>query len=225
MLDYKLLITSPLFTGLSENELIVLLTHVHYQIKIFNKNEIVALAGEQALNLFIVLSGSVKGEMIDYSGKIIKIEDVEAPRPLAAAFLFGTNNKFPVTVTANDDVRMLIIPVKGFLSLMQKNSTILKNYLDNITSRSQFLSEKIKFLSFKTIKGKLAYYFMQLSSQNLHSIQLKATQQQLADLFGVTRPSLARVLGEMQQKKLILVERKTVTILNREKLKSILLNG
>jgi hypothetical protein len=31
----------------------------------------------------------VKGEMTDYNGKTIKIEDIEAPRPLAVAFLFG----------------------------------------------------------------------------------------------------------------------------------------
>ncbi len=35
---------------------------------------------------------------------------------------------------------------------MMKNNIILVNFLDMISNRSQFLSEKIKFLTFKTIK-------------------------------------------------------------------------
>ena len=53
------------------------------------------MAGDPVANLLIVLSGSVRGEMIDYSGKTVKIEDIEAPKPLAAAFLFGKENRFP----------------------------------------------------------------------------------------------------------------------------------
>ena len=62
-----------------------------------------------------------------------------------------------------------------------------------------FLSQKLHFLSFKTIKGKVAHFFLTQAGEKFHSIELKNTQQQLADLFGVTRPSLARVFGEMQK--------------------------
>jgi CRP/FNR family transcriptional regulator, dissimilatory nitrate respiration regulator len=163
--------------------------------------------------------------MIDYSGKTIKIEDVEAPRPLAAAFLFGKNNLFPVTVTANHNVKILSVPVNGFLKILQYNTRILINYLNSISSRSQFLSQKIHFLSFKTIKEKIAHFLLQNAGPTLHSIELKTTQQHLAELFGVTRPSLARVLSEMQNEKLIRIERKTITLLNKKMLQEILQNG
>jgi len=66
---------------------------------------------------------------------------------------------------------------------------------------------------------------LQQAGDRLHSIELKSTQQQLSELFGVTRPSLARVLGEMQREKLIIIEKKTVTLLNRQKLYETLQNG
>jgi DNA-binding FadR family transcriptional regulator len=44
-------------------------------------------------------------------------------------------------------------------------------------------------------------------------------------MFGVTRPSLARVLSEMQREKLFTVEKKTVTIVNKQKLNEILKNA
>ncbi len=225
MINYKLLTDCPVFKGISENELKILFNQVHYQVRSFKKNEIIALTGDPVNNLYIVLSGIVKGEMIDFSGKTIKIEDVEAPRPLATAFLFGKENTFPVTVTAVNSVELLSISVEEFLHILQKNTLILKNYLYSISSRSQFLSRKLHFLSFKTIKGKMAHYLFQQAGSKLHSVELKSTQQQMAELFGVTRPSLARVIGEMQDEKLIAVEKRTVRILNKEKLGKIIRNG
>jgi CRP/FNR family transcriptional regulator, dissimilatory nitrate respiration regulator len=225
MINYRLLADCPVFKGISENELMNLMNQIHYQVRFFKKNEIVVVAGEVVRNLYVLLSGSVKGEMIDYSGKTIKIEDVEAPRPLATAFLFGNENTFPVTVTASSEVELLSIPVDEFLTLLQKHKVILYNYLNSISSRSQFLSRKLHFLSFKTIKGKLAHYLLQQAGSKLHSVELKTTQQQLAELFGVTRPSLARVLSEMQDEKLIAVERKTVMLLNKAQLNKIVQNG
>lgn len=225
MINYQLLSKCPVFHGISEKRTEELLKHIHYQIKSFSKDDVVAIAGEQIAHLYIVLAGSVKGEMIDYSGKTIKIEDIEAPRPLATAFLFGTENKFPVTVSANNDVKILAVPISEFLKLLQMELNILKNYLDSISSRTQFLSQKLHFLSFKTIKEKVAHYLLQKAGERLHSVELKNTQQQLADLFGVTRPSLARVLAEMQREKLIVIEKRTVTLLNKQKLNELLRNG
>lgn len=225
MINYKLLTNCPVFKGIYETELKTLIDQIHYQVRIYKKNDIVAIAGEPVKNLYIILSGSVKGEMIDYSGKTIKIEDIEAPLPLATAFLFGKENTFPVTVSASNDVEILSIPVGEFLNMLQKNKQILKNYLNNISSRSQFLSRKLQFLSFKTIKGKMAHYLLQQAGTKLHSVELNTTQQQLAGLFGVTRPSLARVLAEMQDEKLIAIERKTVRLLDKGELGKLIHHG
>jgi CRP/FNR family transcriptional regulator, dissimilatory nitrate respiration regulator len=117
------------------------------------------------------------------------------------------------------------VPVQEFLRLLQLNTNLLRNYLNSISSRAQFLSQKLHFLSFKTIKEKVAHFLLKEAGERFHSFELKNTQQQLADLFGVTRPSLARVLGEMQTEGLIKIEKKTVTLLDKEKLNELLRNG
>ena len=133
--------------------------------------------------------------MTDYTGKTIKIEDIDAPRPLAAAFLFGQNNQFPVTVIANNDVELLYISKPEFVKLLQKDQRILTNYLNSISSRAQFLTQRIKFLSFKTIRQKIAHYLLELAGDSLAVVELPLSQEQLAEFFAVTRPSLARVAG------------------------------
>jgi len=225
MLNYKLLMYSPVFMGISDEETHKLLEQIHFQIKKFEKDEVVVYAGDEVKNLYIILSGSVRGEMIDYSGKTVKIEDIEAPKPLASAFLFGKENKFPVTVTANNNASVLAIPVTEFLKLLQLNTKLLRNYLNTISTRAQFLSQKLHFLSFKTIKEKVAHFLLKQAGEQFHSFELKNTQQQLADLFGVTRPSLARVLGDMQNEGLIKIEKKTVTLLDKQRLNDLLRNG
>lgn len=225
MINYSLLSRCPVFKGITEDETRMLLQKVHFQQRKFQKDEVVVCAGESVNNLLIILSGSVRGEMIDYSGKTVKIEDIEAPKPLATAFLFGKGNRFPVTVTGNNDGNILVIPVSEFLKMLQMNAMVLRNYLDSISSRAQFLSQKLHFLSFKTIKEKVAHFLLQQAGDRLHSFELKNTQQQLADLFGVTRPSLARVLSDMQNNGLIKIEKRTVTLLNKNALNKLLGNG
>jgi CRP/FNR family transcriptional regulator, dissimilatory nitrate respiration regulator len=225
MLDFELLKRCPLFLGLDISSLESLINAIHFQVKRFKKGEVLATTGERVRNLYIVIEGSVKGEMIDYSGKTIKIEDVEAPKPLASAFLFGKENQYPVTVTANDPVVILSIPIEEFLKILQKNVLVLTNYLNSISTRTQFLSQKISFLNFKTIKEKVAHFLLQKAGDRFHSIELHNTQQQLADLFGVARPSLARVLSEMQNEGLIEIERKTVKLINKAGLNSLLRSG
>lgn len=222
MINHDLVSKCPVFNGIPENETQELLQTIHFQTKNYKKGDIVAVAGDPVKHLYILMEGSVKGEMIDYSGKTIKIEDIEAPKPIASAFLFGKENKFPVTVTANNKVMMLSIPVTEFLKLLQTNSQLLQNYLNSISTRAQFLSQKLHFISFKTIREKVAHFLLNRASDKFHSIELKMTQQQLADLFAVSRPSLARVFGEMQKEGLIRIEKKTIVLLDKQELNKLL---
>jgi CRP-like cAMP-binding protein len=224
MIRPEIISQSPVFMGITEAEITRLFQQVHYQVKSYGKSDILVNAGELCDRLIVIQEGSVKAEMTDYSGKTIKIEDLEAPFPLATAFLFGKNNRFPVTVVANNEVRVVVIPKAEFVKLLQWNTVILNNYLNTISTRAQFLSQKLKFLSFKTIKQKIAHYLLEQAGDRLAVVELPQTQEQLAEMFGVTRPALARALGEMNQEQLIEVQRKSIRILNKERMNQ-LLNG
>lgn len=224
MIDFNLLTKSPVFLGLLPDELSKILGGIHYQLKKFRKDELVVSSGEICSDLIIVLSGSVKGEMTDYTGKTIKIEDIEAPRPLAAAFLFGQKNRFPVTVITKNEVELMYIPRSEFLKLLQKEQRILINYLNSISSRAQFLSQRIKFLSFKTIRQKIAHYLLELAGDRLAVVELPLSQEQLSEFFGVTRPALARALGELAREGFIEVQRRNIRILDKQKM-NVLLKG
>ncbi len=205
----------PILKGVANDLLLELFEKLQFQIKSYQKDDVLAIQGDEVNRLMIILQGSARGEMTDFSGHIIKIEDVAAPKPLAGAFLFGNDNRFPVDVVANEPVKVLVIYRDEFLKLLRMNETIQMNYLNLVGSKAQFLSRKIKFLSFKTIKGKIAHYLISLKQDEGGTIHIPASQQELADLFGVARPSVARALGDLEQEGLIFSQNRNITILNK----------
>jgi CRP/FNR family transcriptional regulator, dissimilatory nitrate respiration regulator len=215
-MDYSLLSEAPLFRGLSSIEIEEVFSQVPHRIKNFQAGALISQSGEPVNSLMVVISGVVKGEMIDYAGRVIKIEDIHAPGALASAFMFGDKNRFPVNVVAVTKGELLMIEKSDFLRLLTTSDVILVNFLDIISNRSQFLSEKIKFLNFKTIKGKLAQFILQKAGKDKLSVVLDLTQNDLADFFGVARPSVARALGDMEEKGYLEAKGKHIRIIDKQ---------
>lgn len=206
-----------LFNSIDEEELSELLSKVEVKEVVFAKNEILAMQDEPCNRLIILKKGNVKAEMADPSGKVVKVEDISAPNPLAIIFLFGAKNKFPVQVTALDRVEALIISKQSVIKLLGMNEQLLKNYLDISANFASRLSDKLYFMSFRTIRQKLATYFLNLVG-NDNLITLDRSQQTLSEYFGVSRPSLSRELANMAKDNLIAIDKKQIKILDRNRL-------
>jgi CRP/FNR family transcriptional regulator, dissimilatory nitrate respiration regulator len=207
-----------IFRGLSESEIETMLQDKPVRLKQYSRDECIAGCNDVCHDMLFVVKGSVRGEMTDFSGRKLKIEDIVAPRPLAVAFIFGRENRFPVDIYANEPATILTLPRDVLLFILQHNRTVLQNYLNAISSRTQFLSNKIRFLSFKTIKEKIANYILNHLRNDGRTVILDQSQTELADYFGVTRPSLARAMAEMEKDGLLHAERREITILDKEKL-------
>jgi CRP/FNR family transcriptional regulator, dissimilatory nitrate respiration regulator len=215
-MDYSILLKSSFFKGLAPDDIEIIFASIPFRIKKFQSGTMISQNGEPVNSFIMVIDGIVKGEMVDYSGRVIKIEDIPAPGAIAPAFMFGNKNRFPVNVIAVSDVELLLIGKKDFLALLMRNDLLLVNFLDMISNRSQFLSEKIKFLNFKTIRGKLAQYILNKSGEESNSVSLGMTQNELSDFFGVARPSLARAIGDLEKEGYIEARGRNIKIVDKE---------
>ena len=217
---YSKISETPIFKGINPGEVVHILNLVHHQIKTYEPETIIAYSGDECINLYILIEGSVRGEVVGLKGKIIKIEDINAPDTFAEAFLFADENNLLVNIVTNTKTKILIIYKNDLLQLFKSNKKILENYLNITSNRFVLITKKLKLLSLKTIKGKLANYILSLERKNegkLHFL-IDKTQEQLAEYFGVTRPSLARALGEMKDEGLIEIKWKEIKILDRNSL-------
>ena len=213
------LVNNPLFRGITPERLFADLEEISFHTRSYKKGEILAQQGAVCNRLVILTKGSVRGEMIDYSGRLIKVEDIAAPRAIAPLFLFGEENRYPVEVTANEPTEVIELPKSSVLRLFRKNEQFLENYMNLSANYARTLSDKLFFMSFKTIRQKLASYLLRLYKQQQQThITLDRSQQELSDYFGVSRPSLARELAHMQEDGLLIADRKHITILQKEQL-------
>ena len=213
------LVNNPLFRGITPERLFADLEEISFHTRSYKKGEILAQQGAVCNRLVILTKGSVRGEMIDYSGRLIKVEDIAAPRAIAPLFLFGEENRYPVEVTANEPTEVIELPKSSVLRLFRKNEQFLENYMNLSANYARTLSDKLFFMSFKTIRQKLASYLLRLYKQQQQThITLDRSQQELSDYFGVSRPSHARELAHMQEDGLLIADRKHITILQKEQL-------
>lgn len=206
-----------LFSSLSYIEIEEILSKIEVKETIFQKGQILAHQGEICNRLIIPVTGIVKTEMSDPSGRVIKVEDIKAPQPLALLFLFGKNGRFPVQAIAHTEVEALIISRYSVMKLLTLSEQILSNFLTISSAYAMILTEKLYLVSFRTIRQKLASYILK-SALNVDFFHLDKNQNELAEYIGVSRPALARELKKMKDEKLIFIEKRELKILNKQKL-------
>jgi len=211
----------PVCMNIPVNKREQFLNEITYKIKYFKKGDWIAQQGEVVSALYIILTGSVKTEMISDSGTILNIDTIHAPNALAPAFLFAANNRFPVSVIALEDCEIVLISKDSIMKQLTGNEEFLKGFMAFNSNRVYFLSERLKLLSTKTIKGKLAQYILVRTKDMCFTLDRK--QEELAEYFGVTRPSLSRSLSEMVDDGIISLKRKNGTVLDFEKLKKLII--
>jgi len=212
-----------IFKNISDKELEILFKDTHFQLNKVEKNHYIAHRNTICNDLIILLNGKINAEINDINDKTIIVAEISAIDTLAIAFLFGDKNFYPVDIVAKESVEILRIPKDCVLKMFAINANFSENFLNSVSNRTQYLTEKIKFLSFQTIKGKYAFYLLKKAEQKkLDTIIISQTQKELSELFGVARPSLARAIKQLSDDKIIKTEKKKVTILNKQALKTLL---
>ena len=114
-----------------------------------------------------------------------------------------------------------MIPRSLWLKELMANETLLTNFMMVISNMSVFLSKKVQMMSIKSLKGKLSLYILENTTPQQPTFHLKRTQTQLADYFGVQRPSLARTIGEMIREGWITLYKRELSVLQRGKLEEL----
>jgi len=193
---------------------------IEHTTKHYKRGELIACQGDRVSYLYMLSKGKVKTEIISDSGLTISVEEISAPYPLAAAFIFADNNRFPVDVTAMEDCEVILISKDSVEKQMAKCPGFLRGFMAFIANRVQFLSDRLKIFSQKGIKSKIAYYILQHDKNG--TFELGRSVASLAEYFGVERPSLSRALSEMVKDNIIAFEAGKGKILNYNKIKELL---
>jgi len=209
---------TSLFKSWESRELKELFSKIQVIEKKFIKGSMILIQDDPYNDLYIITDGTGYAEMVDYSGKNVKIEDLNAPYIVATAILFAKENKLPVSVTAKDDVTALIIKKEDILKISSMDPRFLKNLLHDISDKFTFIAKRLSFLGFKTIREKIANYLLSLKKDKNNRIKIPVSLEELSDFLAIARPSLSRTLIELENEGIIKRNNKMIEITDPDKL-------
>ena len=220
MSDYNVS-SCPLFFHLPEEETDEILERCVSEVREVDKGNYVVRQGDPVQFLYLLMEGLVRTEMVTKEGNVLEIEFIEPVRPLAPAFLVAAENRYPVDVITAEKSTFYAIPKSMWMKEMMLNETLMTNFMKVNSNMTVFLSKKVQMMSIKSLKGKLSLYILENTTPQNDSFILRRTQTQLAEYFGVQRPSLARTLGEMIREEMISLYKRELKVLNRKKLEEL----
>lgn len=217
---HKKLARCSLFSGLDVSRIEGIYKRYGFRTVTYPAGEVFAIKGAKYTHLMIAVSGMVRAETTDRQDNTVKIERIISPTVITPALLYADQNTLQVNLTARSAVTVVTVSRDDFTALLMDEKSVLENFLSMVSSPNRFASDNVVYLTYKTIKGKFANYLLDLAAKSSsHEFSNPCTQQQMAEMFGVTRPALARAIGELASEGTIYVRGKEIRILFIEKLR------
>ena len=189
----------PLFFGIAEHELPLLLERLEAVVVSFRKKATIFWEGQNADTVGIIRSGCVHIVREDCGGNRSVIAQLEAPQLFGEAFAFAGIQKMPVSVIAASNSEVILISAQKILSASREDTRIIQNLLHMIAEKNLLLREKVDYMSIRTTKEKLmAYLSAQAREQGSRSFTIPYDRQTLADYLGVERSAMSAELGKLR---------------------------
>ena len=209
MKDYLSVIrSSQLFSGVSEEEVIAMLSCLKAERKDFPKDAFLLRAGDTAESIGLVLSGSVLVIQEDIWGNRNILSKAGPGQTFAAAYACAIGSRLNVSVIAETPVTVIFLNVKRILnvcpSACSHHSRIIRNLLGELAEKNLRFNEKLTHMGQRTTRSKIMSY-LSAEAQRLgkYEFDVPFSRQQLADYLGVERSGLSLELGKMRSEGLL----------------------
>ena len=217
------LLNINLFRDFDKDELLRILSAYRTPLRVYPRERLVMLRGDPVDTLLIILKGRLQAQIQGTAGKTLRIEDLNTGQLIASGIPFSNDNRLPVSLYTETDVEILSIPKAAVLELCQKSSAFMQYYFTDMGDKISILAEKIRLYQFNTIRQKIAGYLLGLThARCLSSVKLLHSKEVLAEMMGVTRPSLSREFSNLVADGIIEVKGKIIRILDRSALEYLL---
>ena len=209
MKDYLSVIrSSQLFSGVSEEEVIAMLSCLKAERKDFPKDAFLLRAGDTAESIGLVLSGSVLVIQEDIWGNRSILSKIGPGQTFAEVFACAPGSVLNVSVEAESTMTVMFLHIRRVLSVCPSacshHSRIIRNLLGELAEKNLRLNEKLTHMGQRTTRAKLMSYFSaEAQRRGGYEFDIPFSRQQLADYLGVERSGLSLELGKMRDEGLL----------------------
>ena len=187
----------------------------------FGKGEILHNGVQDCTGLILVLSGRLRAFTVSEDGREITLYRLlERDICLFSASCILRSIQFDITITAEKDTEVLVIPAESYKRIME-DSAPLANYTNEVmASRFSDVMWLIDQVMWKSFDKRLADFL--LNEANIEGTDtLKITHETIGNHLGSPREVVTRMLKYFVNEGLVALSRGTVALLNRDGLAEI----
>lgn len=173
-------------------------------IRNFRKNEVILREENTNEFMYIILEGEAKVVQTTEKGKEILIS-MHQQNDFFGELSLIDGKTAPATVYATKSSIIAIVSRKDFYSLLYNQSKVLDNLLQILCSRLRESLKKIQLLNFNNAAQRIKMLFLMLSETYGEKndggtlLKIKLIHQDIADMTGLTRETVTRVLDKWQK--------------------------
>lgn len=201
---FDILSQCPLFSGISRQEMGLMLNCLGGKITGIAKGNPVFLEGDPAEFVGVVLSGQVQIVRTDYYGNRSVLTVVSPGGLFAEAFACAGVEALPVSAMALQASTVLLLDCKRVLTGCSNacpfHSRLVRNLLQGIARKNLMLTSKIRCMSQKTTHEKLMEFLLEQAKQHDSAeFVIPYDRQALADYLGVERSAMSAELSKLKK--------------------------
>ncbi|WP_406678160.1 Crp/Fnr family transcriptional regulator [Moorella sp. ACPs] len=219
--NWEFLRQIPVFADLSPEEL----QHIASLalVRRYRKNMYIFMQGEPGDAIYFVKKGAIKLFQVLEDGREKILHFVREGEIFAEVLLFE-GGPYPATAETMEDTEVGIIRNADMERLLSRHGEMAVKIIKVMSRRLRQAQEHIRDLALKGAYGRLASILLQLARdygtprEDGVTIDLNLSQQELANLIGTSRETVARILSDFKRLGAVGVERQRITILSPQKL-------
>ncbi|MDP4109963.1 MAG: Crp/Fnr family transcriptional regulator [Bacillota bacterium] len=199
----KVIKKSPLFGGVTDDEILSMLGCLSAESRAYKKNEFIYRVGERVSSVGMVLSGSVHIIKEDFWGNRSILKEAGEGRLFGETYACAQNVPLGVSVLAPERAVILFLDVKRILTVCSSacvfHTRLIRNLLFVLAEENLALTGKIGHMTQRTTREKLlSFLSAESQKKGSNTFNIAFNRQQLADYLSVDRSAMSSELCRLR---------------------------
>jgi CRP/FNR family transcriptional regulator len=208
----------PYFRGLDDKALEAVAQEVI--VRRYQAGELIFLEGDPVAGLHLVVEGLGKVYRLSEGGREhIMVTMGPGDSCNEVPVIDGGPN--PANFAAIQDSTVWVISEEAMTRLRRQFPPLNEMIIKNLAMRCRQLVQRVYNLSFLSVSGRLASFLLQQSDEKTALSRRQWTQDEIAAHLGTVREMVGRAFKELQEARLISLNRHRIEILDREGLQKL----
>jgi CRP/FNR family transcriptional regulator, cyclic AMP receptor protein len=170
--------------------------------------------------LYLVLSGSVAILLTSPDGRELIINEVRTGDFFGELSIL-THQPHSASAITREKSDLIMIPAAPFLELLDCQPNAVRLLLEVTAQRLYASSARESALAFLDASGRVVRLLLQLDQENSEKGYMVLSQEELAQRTGLTRQTVAKILGRWRRAGWLLTGRGRIMLMNRQALQTV----